>query len=41
MRRTLLAVGFAVLVSLVATPHKNHWQALDTATFFVQGLRVM
>jgi hypothetical protein len=29
MRRTLLAVGFAVLVSILFAPHKDHWNALD------------
>ena len=28
-----------MLVSLPATPHKDHWRALDTASFFVQGIR--
>src|SRR4029077_7948606 len=28
MRRTLLAVGIAVLVSMLFTPHKTYWQSL-------------
>ena len=39
MRRTLLAIGFAVLVSMLFAPHGDHWRALDSATFFVQGIR--
>jgi len=39
MRRTLLAVGFAVLVSMLLSPHENHWRALDSATFYAQGIR--
>ena len=34
MRRTLLAVGIAVLVSMLFTPHKTYWQFLGR-TFLV------
>jgi len=34
MRRTLLAVGIAVLVSMLFTPHKTYWRSLGR-TFLV------
>ena len=29
MRRTLLAIGLAVLVSMLFAPHHDHWSVLD------------
>jgi hypothetical protein len=38
MRRTLLAVGFAVLVSMLFAPHQHYWGVMADV-FYVQPVK--